>query len=319
MRLLDIGQAEEIGRKLIDLSSRDRGRAEAVTETEVEAASTLWQGTASRKENGGQDADQNKSRTPFLDYFGENLVSLAQQEKLDPAPAHAPTFAEIAVMLTRRRRNSAVLTGASSGESHRVVQGLACEMVAGRVPAALAKKRLMTIEGIQAGVKYRGQFEKRLKTLTDEIATVGDVILYIPRLAALVDLEGNAKGAILRSALQDGAVQVLAGATTAEMDYCRKSNEGLVECFRLVAVSPLDSAGVLRNLYAVRQRYGAHHGVSYADEALEAIVAATAAGEVGGYYQRALDQLDEVGARLRLEGGKNEATAKHVRQVVERE
>jgi hypothetical protein len=55
------------------------------------------------------------------------------------------------------------------------------------------------------------------------------------------------------------------------------------------------------------------------DEALEAIVAATAAGEVGGYYQRALDQLDEVGARLRLEGGKSEATAEHVRQVVERE
>ena len=318
VRLLDLAQAEEIGRELIDLASRDRGRAEAVTETEVEVAQTLWQGTAGRKEESGQDAEQKKSRTPFLDYFGENLVSLARQEELDPAPGHAPTFAEIAVALTRRKRNSAVLTGASSAASHRVVQGLACEMAAGQVPAALAKKRLLTAQGIQAGVKYRGQFEERLKALTDEIAMVGDVILHVPSLADLVDLEGNAKGSILRVALQDGVVQVLTSATTAEMDYCRKTNEGLAECFQPVSVSPLDRAGVLRNLYAVRQRYGTHHGASYADEALDAIAKAAEAGEAAAYYQRALDLLDEVGARLRLEEGKGEATVEHVRQVTER-
>ncbi len=105
---------------------------------------------------------------------------------------------------------------------------------------------------------------------------------------------------------------MITGATPGEMDYARKVNAGLAECFRTAPIRPLDRDGVLRGLYGVRDRYEAHHGVSYSEGALVAVVDAAEQEDRAGFWQRALDLLDEVGSRMRLEGRETEVTVEDV-------
>lgn len=298
--ILDPGRAEEVGKELIGLAARDRGQAEAITEAEVVEAQTIWRRGPER----GEEKTPEKSRTPFLDHFCEDLTARARQGRLDPAPGRARELAEIACAIARRGRNSVALTSESSAEIHRLMRGLACDMAGGRAPVPLAGKRLLTLDpgALLAGSKYRGQLEERLKQLLREVREAGDILLACHSLGDLVDLERKAIGSPFRLALQEGLVQVIAGALPGEIDYCRKADPALTECFVAVPVAPLSREEALRGLYEVRDRYAAHHGVTYSDEALTAILKAAEPGDPAWFWQRALDLLDDVGARLRLEG-----------------
>ena len=162
---------------------------------------------------------------------------------------------------------------------------------------------MITVDGLQAGAKYRGQLEKRVGALVQEAKTAGDVLLYFHSLADVVDLEKILNGSVLRPALEDGTLRILTG-VTAEIDYCRKLNPRLVDCFTPIQVLPLDRDSVLRGLFEIRERYGKHHGVSYSEESLVAIVDAAEEHASVSFWQQAVYKLDEVGARVRMEGGK---------------
>ena len=297
-KTLDPGRAEEIGRELIDLAGRDRGRAEAITEAETVETGTIWETGRARGEN-----RPDKGLTPFLNHFCEDLTAQAREGRLDHAPGRARERTEIACAIARRSRNSVALTSESGAEIHRLVRGLACDMVEGRAPAPLAGKRLLTLDpgALLAGSKYRGQLEERLKQLLREAQEAGDLLLACHSLGDLVDLEQKAIGSPFRLALQEGVVQVIAGALPGEIDYCRKADPSLTECFIAVAVAPLSREEVMRGLYEVRDRYATHHSVTYSDEALAAVLSAAEPGDPVWFWQRALDLLDDVGARLRLE------------------
>ena len=166
-RLLDPANAEEIGRELIDLAARDQGRAEVVTETESEPAGATWEVAGRRSGEGIRTEETEKrSKTPFLDHFCVDLVERAREDCLDPVQGRAWELGEIACVVARRRGNSVVLTCETSAEVYRTIQGLACEIAEGRAPDPLVNMRLLMLGGgVQAGVKYRGQFEERLNAL----------------------------------------------------------------------------------------------------------------------------------------------------------
>ena len=297
---LDTARAEEIGRELLELAARDRGRAEAVTEVETEDAGGIWSSVVRGK---GDGTDRSKGRTPFLDYFTEDMVDQARVGRLDPAPGRAAEFDEITCALSRRRRNSVLLSCESGGEIRRVVHGWACALAVGESPEGLGVKRLLQLDGIQTGVKYRGQFEERLKALVDELAPETDAVLYCHGLCDLVELEGNAKGSFFRPALEEGRIRMITGATPGELAEARKVKPDLVACFSEVAIGPMGREEVLRELQTLAERYGQHHGVEYSDGALVAVVdAAEVSSGPAQFHQRALDLLDEVGARARLAG-----------------
>ena len=206
-------------------------------------------------------------------------------------------------MTVCRHRNSAVLIGDSSSEIRGIIHALACAIAAGTAPESLRSTRMITVDGLQAGVKYRGQLEERVGALVKEAKTVGDVLLYFHSLADVVDLEKSLNGSVLRPALEDGTLQVLTG-VTGEMNYCRKLNPRLVDCFTPIQVLPLDRDSVLRGLFEIRERYGKHHGVSYSEESLVAIVDAVEEHVSESFWQQVVYKLDEVGARVRMEGEK---------------
>ena len=313
---LDPGSAEDIGQELVSLAARDRDRAEALTEDVVEEAGTIWESaggsgeTATPSGRGGE-----KSGTPFLDHFGVDLLELARQGRFDPAPGRSREIAQIAGVVSCRRRNSAVLTCDSGALISHVAQGLACAMAAGQVPEPLAGIRLLRPDGLQAGVKYRGQLEERVRALVDETVRLGDVLLYFHSLGDLVDLEKSLNGSILAPALEEGILRIITGAVRGDMDRCLKLNRRLVDCFRPVSVHPLDRDGILGGLYELRQQYGDHHGVAYADGALVAIVDASDHGDETGFWQRSLDLLDAVGAHVKLLPEKHEVTVEDVDEV----
>ena len=299
-RYLDTGVAEEIGQELIGLAAQDRGQAEAITETVVVETDTLWK-TPERGER-DEPSTREKSKTPFLDHFLEDMSALAAEDVLDPAPGHDWEIQEIASALARRAHNSVVLTASSRAEIIRFVSGLACEMIRGKNLGFLAGKRILRLDPgvMMMGAKYRGQLEERLIQPIREVKEDGDIILFCPSLADLIDLEEKATGSFFQAGLQAGWVRIIAGAVQGEIEACVKTDPGITECFRSVAMLPLDQEGVLKGLRELSRRYGAFHGVTYSEEALKAIVNAAEPGDQAGMWQRALDLLDDVGVRMRM-------------------
>ena len=312
---LDADLAEEIGRELVDLAAVDKGvlnEAEPGREPVMEAE-PVGRGRVLPQLAGGS---QGKSKTRFLDHFCENLVTSVGKERM---PKRDWEFGEIAFVTACKMQNSVVLTCENSAEVGEVVRALAGEIADGRVPDHLKDVRLLALDNsIAMGTKYRGQFEERLKMVLEETRENPPILLYVHNLADLVDWEANARGSFFRPALEEGAVRILTGATPSEMAYCRKVNAELVAFFREVPIQALDRDGVLRGLYALRDAYGEFHGVTYADEALVAIVDAAEAGDEAGFWRRAVALCDAVGARTKLLGESDQISVADVDWVTER-
>ena len=253
---------------------------------------------------GGQQA---KSKTPALDAFGRDLTTLAKENKLDPVIGRSREIERVIQILSRRTKNNPVLLGEAGVGKTAIVEGLAQAIISGNVPETLRGKRMISLDLalMVAGTKYRGQFEERIKAVMEEIKRSQDVIIFIDELHTLVGA-GAAEGAIdasniLKPALSRGEMQCI-GATT--MDEYRKYIEkdaALERRFQTIMVEPPTTEQTIEILKGLRDRYEAHHRVTFKDEALEA---ATKLSEryISGRFlpDKAIDLIDEAGSRARL-------------------
>jgi len=252
-------------------------------------------------------AANTKSKTPALDSFGRDLTELAAEGKLDAVIGRVNEIERVVQILSRRTKNNPVLLGEPGVGKTAIVEGLAQQIVDGTVPEILRGKRIVVLDLalMVAGTKYRGQFEERIKAVMTEVRRVKDVILFIDELHTLVGA-GGAEGAIdasnvLKPALSRGEIQCI-GATT--LDEYRKHIEkdgALERRFQAVNVEPPTPEQANEILKGLRDRYEAHHRVSYTDEALELAV------ELSNRYinnrflpDKAIDVMDEAGARVRI-------------------
>ncbi len=256
-------------------------------------------------ENSGRGG---KSKTPALDSFGRDLTELAREGKLDPVIGRHAEIERVIQILSRRTKNNPVLLGEAGVGKTAIVEGLAQSIVKGDVPDTLRHKRIVVLDlaMMVAGTKYRGQFEERIKAVMTEVRKSKDVILFIDELHTLVGA-GGAEGAIdasnvLKPALSRGEVQCI-GATT--MDEYRKyiEKDGALERrFQTVMVEPPSRQEAVEILQGLRDKYEAHHRVRYTDEALEAAVDLSMRYINGRFLpDKAIDVMDEAGARVRLQ------------------
>jgi ATP-dependent Clp protease ATP-binding subunit ClpC len=248
-----------------------------------------------------------KSKTPALDSFGRDLTVLAREGKLDPVIGRADEIERVIQILSRRTKNNPVLLGEAGVGKTAIVEGLAQDIIKGNVPEILRGKRMVVLDlaMMVAGTKYRGQFEERIKAVMTEVRRAKDVILFIDELHTLVGA-GGAEGAIdasnvLKPALSRGEVQCI-GATT--LDEYRKyiEKDGALERrFQTVNVDPPSKEQTVEILKGLRDRYEAHHRVSYTNEALKAAVELSSRYINGRFLpDKAIDVIDEAGARVRL-------------------
>ena len=264
-----------------------------------------FQGKETVQVGGEQVAPQKGSQ--ILDQYGKNLTQSAAEGKLDPVIGREREIERVMQILSRRSKNNPVLIGEPGVGKTAVVEGLAQAIVQGNVPETLKGKQLYTLDlgSLIAGSRYRGDFEERLKKVTKEIRTRGDIITFIDEIHTLVGA-GAAEGAIdaasiLKPLLARGELQTI-GATT--LDEYRKHFEkdaALARRFQSVQVNEPTLPHTINILKGLRDRYEAHHKVSITDGAI------VAAASLSDRYitdrflpDKAIDLLDEAGARLRL-------------------
>jgi ATP-dependent Clp protease ATP-binding subunit ClpC len=265
-------------------------------------------GAASGEAVEGGEGRERSAETPTLDQFGRDLTELARKGDLDPVIGRQREIERVLQVLSRRKKNNPVLIGEPGVGKTAIVEGLAQKIVSNEVPATLKDRRLVMLDlsSTVAGTKYRGQFEERLKTLINEIRESENVIIFIDELHTIVGA-GGAEGAIdaanmLKPALARGELQCI-GATT--LDEYRKHIEkdgALERRFQPIIVDPPTVDQTVEILKGLRCRYEEHHAVEITDEALAA-AARLADRYVSDRFlpDKAIDVIDEAGARARLE------------------
>jgi len=253
------------------------------------------------------EGEPGKSKTPALDSFGRDLTELAREGQLDPVIGRVAEIERLIQVLCRRTKNNPVLLGEAGVGKTAIVEGLAQNIVSHDVPEILNDRRIVVLDlaMMVAGTKYRGQFEERIKAVMNEVRRAKNVILFIDELHTLVGA-GGAEGAIdasnvLKPALARGEIQCI-GATT--LDEYRKyiEKDGALERrFQQIIVDPPtkeETGAILRGL---RDRYEAHHRVQITDAALDAAVELSSRYITGRCQpDKAIDVIDEAGARIRL-------------------
>ena len=264
-----------------------------------------FQGKETVQVGGEQVAPQKGSQ--ILDQYGKNLTQSAAEGKLDPVIGREREIERVMQILSRRSKNNPVLIGEPGVGKTAIVEGLAQAIVSGNVPETLKDKQLYTLDlgSLIAGSRYRGDFEERLKKVTKEIRTRGDIITFIDEIHTLVGA-GAAEGAIdaasiLKPMLARGELQTI-GATT--LDEYRKHFEkdaALARRFQSVQVNEPSLPHTINILKGLRDRYEAHHKVSITDGAIVAAASLSDRYVTDRFLpDKAIDLLDEAGARLRL-------------------
>ena len=266
-----------------------------------------------------------KSKTPALDSFGRDLTDLARQNKLDPVIGRQNEIERVVQILSRRQKNNPVLLGEAGVGKTAIVEGLAQMIIEGNVPELLRDRRIVVLDlaMMVAGTKYRGQFEERIKAVMNEVRRAKNTILFIDELHTLVGA-GGAEGAIdasnvLKPALARGEVQCI-GATT--LDEYRKyiEKDGALERrFQTIVVEPPSKTEALEILRGLRDRYESHHRVQITDEALEAAIELSDRYITGRCLpDKAIDVIDEAGARVRLKAMTRPPDLKDLDEQIER-
>ncbi|GIH72841.1 ATP-dependent Clp protease ATP-binding subunit [Sphaerimonospora thailandensis] len=263
------------------------------------------------------------STTPTLDQYGTDLTELAGEGRIDPVIGRDDEIAQTVEVLSRRTKNNPVLLGDPGVGKTAIVEGLAQRVVDGAVPDTLRGKRVMQIDlaGMVAGTKFRGEFEERLKKVTDEIRDHGDdLVVFIDEMHTVVGA-GGAEGAIdasnmLKPALARGELHVVGATTLDEYRRYVEKDAALERRFQPVLVPEPGVADTIEILRGLRDRYEAHHQVRFGDEALIAAAELSDRYVTGRFLpDKAIDLMDQAGARVAL---RTRTTPSDTRELEER-
>jgi ATP-dependent Clp protease ATP-binding subunit ClpC len=251
--------------------------------------------------------DEEKADTPALNQFGRDLTQLAREAKLDPIIGRENEIERVIQVLSRRKKNNPILIGEPGVGKTAIAEGLAMKIVESKVPETLRDKRIVTLDlaAVVAGTKYRGQFEERLKAVMNEIRESKDTIVFIDELHTIVGA-GGAEGAIdasnmLKPALARGELQCIGATTLDEFRKYIEKDGALERRFQPIMVEPPTQEEAIQIIRGLRDKYEAHHGVKFTDEAIVAAVKQSERYMSARFLpDKAIDVLDEAGARSRL-------------------
>ncbi|MDA3616463.1 ATP-dependent Clp protease ATP-binding subunit [Polluticaenibacter yanchengensis] len=256
---------------------------------------------------GSKAQGANKSKTPVLDNFGRDITKLAENGNLDPIVGREEEIERVSQILSRRKKNNPILIGEPGVGKTAIVEGLALRIIQRKVSRVLFDKRVISLDlaALVAGTKYRGQFEERMKAIMTELEKNRDVILFIDEIHTIVGA-GGASGSldasnIFKPALARGELQCIGASTLDEYRMHIEKDGALDRRFQKVLIEPPSVDETIQILNNIKSKYEDYHSVSYSQDAIEACV------KLSDRYMtdrllpdKAIDVLDEVGARVHL-------------------
>lgn len=317
-------------KRIIDLANEEANRLKdeyistehiflAVLSERSTPAARLLEGAGVTKERvleavqhirGGQRVTdpQAESRYRTLEKYSRDLTQLAREGKLDPVIGRDVEILRVIQILSRRTKNNPVLIGEAGVGKTAIAEGLAQKISTNDVPEILMGKQVVALDlsAMIAGSRFRGEFEERLKAAIEEIQkSEGEIILFIDELHTVVGA-GAAQGAMdasnmLKPALARGELNAIGATTLDEYHKHIEKDAALERRFAPVFVEEPSVDDTIEMLRGLRDRYEAHHKVSFSDEAL------ISAARLSSRYvtdrhlpDKAIDLMDEAAAKLRV-------------------
>lgn len=252
-------------------------------------------------------ADGN-SKTPALDYFTDDLIIKAKEDKIDPIIGRDKEIERVIHILNRKTKNNPVLIGEPGVGKTAIIEGLAQRIAAGTVPDALRDKRVLVLNlgSVVAGTKYRGEFEQRFEDILKEASqSEKQIILFIDELHTVVGA-GSAEGSldaanILKPALSRSTIQVI-GATTLDEYRTIEKDRALERRFQPIMVEEPELADATAILMGLKESFETFHHLDITPEAIEASVQLSKRYIADRYLpDKAIDVLDEACAGKSLQ------------------
>ncbi len=266
---------------------------------------------------GGEEAKGNP-----LQEFANNLNELARQGKIDPLIGRADEIERTIQVLCRRRKNNPLYVGDAGVGKTALAEGLAKRIVDGEVPDVLLDATIWSLDlgALVAGTKYRGDFEKRLKAVINQLKKEPGAVLFIDEIHTIIGA-GSASGGtmdasnLIKPVLASGELRCIGSTTFQEYRGIFEKDRALARRFQKIDVAEPSVADAVAILNGLKSRFEEHHGVEYASDALQAAVDLSVK-HIGDRLlpDKAIDVIDEAGARQRL---LPEATRKRVVDVEE--
>lgn len=243
------------------------------------------------------------SDTPILDNFSRDLTKLAEEGKLDPVIGREKEVKRIAQILSRKKKNNAVIVGDAGVGKSALIEKLAIMVHKGDCPTNLLDKRIVSLDltSLVAGTKYRGQFEERIKAILSELQQVTNVIVFIDELHTMVGA-GNASGSmdaanILKPALARGEIQCIGATTFDEYKKHLEKDAALVRRFQKIILKEPTIDETIEILKNLKPSYETYHKVTYEDGVVETIVKLSNQYITDRQFpDKAIDVMDELGS-----------------------
>lgn len=258
--------------------------------------------TSEEKEQNTQNTDS------YLRKYSKNLVELAKEGKIDPVIGRAEEIERVSEILCRRKKNNPILIGEPGVGKTAIAEGIALQIAQKKAPKALHNAQIFALDigDMVAGSKYRGDFEKRLKGVLNEVVEIDNAVLFIDEIHTIVGAGSTSGGSLdasnlLKPALASGSLRCIGATTYNEYKTHFDKDKALSRRFSKVEVnepSLLDSYAIIKDLAPIYEKY---HHISYTPEALKACV------DLSHRYisekflpDKAIDIMDEVGANYKI-------------------
>ncbi|HET8818962.1 MAG TPA: ATP-dependent Clp protease ATP-binding subunit ClpA [Xanthomonadaceae bacterium] len=251
---------------------------------------------------------EGEAKADALDEYASNLNELARSGRIDPLVGRADEVERTIQVLCRRRKNNPLYVGEAGVGKTALAEGLAKRIVDGDVPEVLADAVIFALDlgALVAGTKYRGDFEKRLKAVLAALDKHPGAILFIDEIHTIIGA-GSASGGtmdasnLIKPVLASGELRCIGSTTFQEYRGIFEKDRALARRFQKIDIVEPTVGETVEILQGLRARYEAHHGVTYADEALQAAVDLSVK-HIGDRLlpDKAIDVIDEAGARQRL-------------------
>jgi ATP-dependent Clp protease ATP-binding subunit ClpA len=284
-------------------------------EEKAEKEETPASGNETREAEGGS----------ALEKYAANLNQRAEAGKIDPLIGRQLEVERTIEILCRRRKNNPLFVGEAGVGKTAIAEGLARRIVEGQVPEVLAGATIWSLDmgSLIAGTKYRGDFEKRLKSVIAELRKQPGAILFIDEIHTVIGA-GAASGGVMdasnliKPSLSNGELRCIGSTTYAEYRGIFEKDHALARRFQKIDVPEPSVAETIEILKGLRSRFEEHHQVTYTEGALKA-AAELAARHINERHlpDKAIDVIDEAGARLRLQPAATRETTVDVRHIEE--